>query len=160
MKASQVLQEAVLILPLAKNGHSIFLQKIPFLKNTMAALNIFKAAIVFFKNGIFCRKIEWPFFAKGNIKTASCKTCDAFIRVIHRQCNTITFKIINFKGLYFATTFRCESHSQFSFSFKNSICSTVLITKCMTANNNWCCPISYQSWNIFYDNWFTENSSI
>src|SRR5436190_23574919 len=127
MKASQVLQEAVLILPLAKNGHSIFLQKIPFLKNTMAALKIFKAAIVFFKNGIFCRKIEWPFFAKGNIKTASCKTCDAFIRVIHLQCNTITFKIINFKGLYFVTTFRCECHCNYFFFLKNSIMCTVVI---------------------------------
>ena len=41
MKVSMVLQEAVLIWRLAKNGLCIFLQKIPFLKNTMVVLKIF-----------------------------------------------------------------------------------------------------------------------
>jgi len=29
----------------------------------------------------------------------------------------------------------------------------------MSSNNNWLCPIFDKSWNVFTDDWFSENSS-
>ena len=87
------------------------------------------------------------------------KTPDTFISIVHGKCNTITFKIIHFK-LLSVSIFTFKRHGQFSFAFCYKISCTILITKCMTTNTNWCCPVRNQPWNIFTNDWLTKHSTI
>ena len=122
--------------------------------------NVFETSVVFFKNGIFRRQIQRPFFAKCHIHTTACKAINTFIGIVHAHCNTVSLKIKHFKNLCFSTIFWCKGHRQFSFPFNHRISCTVLITKCMTTNDNWGSPVGYQTWYILHYNWLTKNSTI
>jgi hypothetical protein len=68
------------------------------------------------------------------------KTANAFICIVHRQCNTIAFKIINFV-FYSFSIFTFKPDRKFSFSFCQKIRRTILIAEGVTANTNRGCPV-------------------
>ncbi len=122
--------------------------------------NIFKTPIVFFKNGILCRKIQGPFFIQCHIETAPGKSFNTVIGIIHTHGHTIPFKVEYFKCLRFAATIRRKGHGEFSFSFDHGISGPVLITKCMTAYNDGRCPGGYQTGNVLNDDGLTKHGTI
>ncbi|MNT15226.1 hypothetical protein D3C72_1502680 [compost metagenome] len=122
--------------------------------------DIFETTIVFFQDRIFSRKVQRPFLSQRLVEARMSKTADRFIRVVHCQCNAITFEVVNFVSDCVATVFRLESDRQFAFTFSHEICCTVLVTECVTADTDWCSPVRNKTWNVFADDGFTENCTI
>src|SRR5204862_8015629 len=95
-----------------------------------------------------------------HVETTSCKTFNAFIRIVHAKCNAVTLEIKNFKGLRYTPSFGSEGHCQFSFAFYYGVSSPVLITKCMPSDDDRCSPVGHQPRDVFYDNWFAEYGTV
>ena len=121
--------------------------------------NIFETAIVFFQNGIFCRKIQRPFLLQCSVETASCKTINAFIGVVHSKCYAISFEVINFMFNHFSI-FAFKLNGEFSFPFRHKIGCTVLVAKSMTAYADGGSPVGHQAGNIVHHNRLTKHSAV
>src|SRR5689334_200994 len=88
--------------------------------------NIFKAAVVFFKNRIFSRKIKRPLLLQSHIKATTSKSHNRFIGVVHRKRHAIALKVINFMSLRLAAIWSVGD-GQFSFALSYKIGGFILI---------------------------------
>ena len=121
--------------------------------------NILKPAIIFLQDGVFRTHVEWPSLLKGHVETASCKSHDTLISVVHAHRNTCSFELVNLMFNYL-TILTFKFHGQLTFSRNNKVCCPILVAESMSTNDNRTIPVCYQSWDILDNNWLTENSAI
>src|SRR5688572_17689882 len=62
--------------------------------------------------------------------------------------------------LYCFTILTFKFYSQFTFTFYYKISSTVLVAKCVTANDDWCIPVSNQTRNVVDNDRLAEYSTV
>lgn len=48
--------------------------------------DVFKSAVIGFKNGVLCAHVQWPLLANGILEAAVCKACN---RLLGRKIQTI-----------------------------------------------------------------------
>lgn len=85
---------------------------------------------------------------------------NAFINIIHGHTDSsFSFKFIDLHSLLFS--FIVPENDFKSSRFINcEIGSSVLITKCVSSNNDGFFPSWDESWNVFNDDWFSKNGSV
>ena len=88
------------------------------------------------------------------------KLFNTFICIIHSKTNTTSsFKFVH---LHFLLSSIISSKNDFKCSrlINSKVCCFILISKCMSTNDDWFCPSRNQSGNIFNNNRLSEYCSI
>ena len=115
--------------------------------------------VVFFRNGIFCRKPKVLFGIKGITKACLCKTCDRFIRIMHALDNSRSVKFMN--RLTHLSPIFCRKHQLgFSFTRNFNLYIFIHITIGMTCQCDWFFPVFYTWFDSFYLNRRTKYRSV
>lgn len=85
---------------------------------------------------------------------------NTFINIIHGHTHSsFSFKFIDFHSLFFSLIVS-ENNFKGSRSVHSEIGSSVLVTKCVSSNNNGFFPSWDKSWDVFNDDWFSKNGSV
>jgi len=142
---------------LIPESKGIELSFIIFLENLFE--DILESTIVFLHNCILGTQIKWELLFNSLFEASVSEIDNRFISVIHTHTNAWSFIVVNFKCLFFTTISWGERHLQFSWPIENCICHSILITKGMSTNDNLLSPSWYIFWNVFNQDWSSENSS-
>jgi len=93
------------------------------------------------------------------LKAAVSKFINRFISVVHAEHNTGALKLVNSHLCRVTTVSWGKSHSKCTCLLGDKVSCTVLVSKGVSTDNNWGSPSWNTSWDVFDDDWFTENSS-
>ena len=121
--------------------------------------NIFKCMIVFFRDCIFCCKPQILFDIKRIVKTASRKTFNRSIQVVHPLCDSGSC-VIMYQLSCLCSVFCRIYQLHFSRSRNDHLCIFIDISICMSCNCNWLFPVFHTWLNSLYNNRCTENCSV
>ena len=115
--------------------------------------------VIFFGNGIFCCKPKILFCIQRITKTASCKTFNRCIDIVHSLDNTCSIKIMD--QLSCLCSVRC-CVDQFCLSRSRNLHlgSFIYIPISMTGNRDRLLPVLYTWFNSFYHDRSTKYRSI
>ena len=84
---------------------------------------------------------------------------DRFISVVHAEHNTGALKLVNGHFCCVTTISWGESHGECACLLGDKVSCSVLVSEGVSSNHNWSSPSWNTSWDVFDDDWFTEDSS-
>ena len=121
---------------------------------------IFEPAIVFLQNGILGCHVERIIPLQGKLETAMSETFNTLVSVVHTQANTtLSVEVIHFH-LLLAPVIAFEGDLEFAWLIHDKICGLVLVTECMSSDDNRFFPARYQPRNILDDDGLPKDSSV
>lgn len=88
------------------------------------------------------------------------KLFNTLCSVVHGKTDTTLSGIIVDLCFYFATIFWFKDNCKLTGLINFEICGSVLVTKCMSANNDWFFPSGYESGDVFNNDRLSEDGSI
>ena len=78
----------------------------------------------------------------------------------HSQIAATFLKVVNLLNNWFRAIIWCEFNFNLSWFCDNIILAPILISECMSTNNDGLCPSWDKSWDVRNDDWFSEHGSI
>ena len=88
------------------------------------------------------------------------KTFNTFVDVVHTQADTaLSFELEDFHFLLISFIIS-ENHFEGSWLVYCEVSGFVLVTECVSADDDWLLPSGDQPWDVFDDDWFSKNGSV
>jgi hypothetical protein len=121
--------------------------------------DIFKATIVPLEDGVFCAHVERVVSLEGKLEAGMGELGNGFVGVIHAEHHTGVFEMEDFMDNGFTAIIWDERHQEFASLLWAEVGSSVLVSESVSSNYNWFSPAGNKSWNVFDNDWLTEDSS-
>ena len=118
--------------------------------------NIFETSVIFLENCVLRRQIDRPFALQAIVEDRARKITDRGVKIIHAHRNTGFGEVKDF-ALDSLAIFAFPLHRQLAFAWDEEICCFILVTKGVTANNDWLCPTRHEARDVVTDDRFAEN---
>jgi len=122
--------------------------------------NILEASIVALENGVLGAQIQRIVPVDSILEAGMGEGYNGFIGVVHSHENSTVLEVEDVEGLGLAAISRSELNLELSSAINNIVCSTILVTESMTANNNGLRPCWNKARNILNDNRLTEHCTV
>ena len=105
--------------------------------------DVLKAAIITLQDSVFGAHIQWVISLESILETGVGEALDGGISVVHAEENTWTLEFVDFHGLFSGTTSWFKSHRKSTWLSWYHILCLILITKRMSADDNWLSPTGH-----------------
>jgi hypothetical protein len=82
-----------------------------------------------------------------------------FVGVVHAEHNSSVFEVEDFVNNCLTAIIRKKRHQELSSLLCAEFSSSVLVSKSVSANDNWFSPAGNKPWNVLDNDWLAEDSS-
>jgi hypothetical protein len=118
--------------------------------------DVFEATIVLLEDSVLCGEVEGVVALKGKLEARVAKLIDRFISVVHGEHNTGSLELEDFHIDGLTAVLRSEGHSESTGLLGDIVGSAVLVTKCVSTNNDGLGPSRNAPRDVFDDDGLTE----
>ena len=121
--------------------------------------DILESSVVLLENGVLGAHIQWQLLEKSHLETGVSESDDRLICVVLCLRNTGAGEVVDLDTFWLAA-FGSEDDLECSFAGDDLVLGAVLVTKGVTADDNWLFPARDETGDVVDNNWLTEDGSI
>jgi hypothetical protein len=119
--------------------------------------NILKSSIILLQNRVLGTHIQRQALAYRQLETSMCKSSNTLICVVLSLRNSAAIlELENFDFLRFASLWR-ENYGQFAIPWDNAVRRAILVSECVTADDDGLLPAGYETGDSRDNDGFSED---
>lgn len=122
--------------------------------------SVLEQTVILLQYGVFRWQTQWHFSCQWILETSACKTVNWVVCVKHSKIASTFLEFCHFLGDCFTSIVWGKLDFNFSWFCYNVILASILITKCMSSNNDWLYPAWNESGDVWDNDGLTEYCTI